>query len=409
MKGSRRSVPWPGAALVVLVLSVVVTSCTQQPAPTEVAQVPTDTLSPPTATRAPPTDTAPPPTDTPVPPTDTPLPPTDTPVQPTETPVPPTDTPPPPTQTPPPPTDTPPLPTDTPEPTAAPTETPVPKPAATKTPNPTPRPKVGKILFTSNRVSWDDIFVMREDGSDIQQLTTMGRCYDAHFTPDGGTIVFSHPTDRNWDLWKMNADGSGLVNLTNTTDNIEDYPVVAPDGTRIAYLFGWYGGFEIYTMKLDGSDRKPVTSREIDLQPNWSPDSQKIAFSSLRSGSWNIWVVNRDGSDLRQVTTFGPERIADSPIFSPNGKKIAFTTITQGTAWEIWVVDLDGSNPHKVVGTVGTDPNNSTYIAAWQQGKFLIGGYQGRWDPYFVAESGGEPIRVPASEKDDKPSHWWLP
>ena len=76
---------------------------------------------------------------------------------------------------------------------------------------------------------------------------------------------------------------------------------------------------------------------------------------------------------------------------------------------EIWVVGLDGSNPHKVVGTVGNDPNNSTYIAAWDKGKFLIGGYQGLWDPYFVAETGGEPVRVPASQKDDKPSDRWVP
>jgi Tol biopolymer transport system component len=207
----------------------------------------------------------------------------------------------------------------------------------------------------------------------------------------------------------MNADGSGQVNLTNSTDNIEHTPVVAPDGTRIAYLFGSPAGFEIYTMKLDGSDRKPVTSRWFDLEPSWSPDSKKIAFSSLRSGSWNVWVVNRDGSDIKQVTTFGPERIAESPVFSPDGKQIAFTTIAKGTAWEIWVVNLDGSNPHKVVGTVGNDPNNSTYIAAWHQGDFLIGGYQGRWDPYFVAQAGGEPDRVPASDKDDKPTDWWLP
>jgi len=237
----------------------------------------------------------------------------------------------------------------------------------------------------------------------------MGKCYDAHFTPDGGTIVFSHLTGQYFDIWKMNADGSGQVNLTDTTDNIEDYPVIAPDGTRIAYLLGSPAGFEIYTMKMDGTDRKPITSKSIDLMPAWSPNSKMIAFTSARSGSWNIWKVNRDGSGLEQVTKFGPERIARSPIFSPNGQQIAFTTIAAGTAWEIWIVNVDGSNPHKVVGTVGTDPNNSTFIAAWKQGKFLIAGYQGRWDPYFVADTGGEPVRVSASEKDDKPSDWWLP
>jgi TolB protein len=278
-------------------------------------------------------------------------------------------------------------------------------PQATNTPKPPPKPKAGKILFTSNRASWDDIFVMNDDGSDVKRLTKKGKCYDAVFSPDGKTIFFEHEDD----IWKMNADGSGQANLTDTPNNIEAFPMVAPDGTRVAFLFGWPGGFEIYTMKLDGTDQKPITSRSIDWMPAWSPDSKKIAFSSLRSGSFNIWTVPRAGGEPKQVTKFGGERVAITPVFSPDGKQIAFSTISAGTAWEIWVVNLDGSNPHKVVGTVGTDPNNSTNIVGWKQGKFLIGGYQGRWDPYFVAESGGEPTRVAASDKDDKPSDWWTP
>jgi len=185
--------------------------------------------------------------------------------------------------------------------------------------------------------------------------------------------------------------------------------VVAPDGKRVAYLFGWPGGFEIYTMKLDGTDSKPVTSNSFDWTPAWSPDSSKIAFSSLRSGSFSIWVVNRDASGLRQVTPFGGERIAITPVFSPDGKQIAFSTIAEGTAWEIWVINLDGSKPHKVVGTVGKDKNNSTGIVAWKKGKFLIAGWEGNWDPYFVPEKGGDPLRIISGEKDDKPSDWWLP
>ena len=389
--------PKSGSLLVIaLLLAVTLSACGPGPAstpvPTEIAgQSATDTPLP-TNTPVPPTKTSPPPTDTPVPPTDTP--------EPTATPTA-TDTPQP--------TATPTL-TDTPEPTATPTEAASPTPKATPTPKPTAKPKMGKILFTSNRSSWDDIFIMNEDGSGVKQLTHTGHCYDAHFAPNGQTVVFYHIDENgDYDIWKMNANGGGQVDLTQTTDNLELFPVVSPDGKRIAYLFAWPGGFEIYTMKMDGSDRKPITSQNIDIEPAWSPDSQKIAFASLRSGSWNIWVVDRDGSNLTQVTRFGAERIARSPIFSPNGKKIAFTTITAGTAWEIWVVGVAGSNPHKVVGTVGNDPNNSTYIAAWRGNRFLIGGYQGRWDPYFVLEAGGELSRVPASEKDDKPTDWWLP
>ncbi len=152
---------------VLLVLLLLLGACGEDPtptlAPTEAAQAPTSTPVPPTNTPVPPTDTPIPPTDTPVPPTDTPIPPTDTP-EPTDTSVPPTDTPPPPT--------------DTPEPTPEPTETPIPTPEATNTPKPTAKPTMGKILFTSNRASWDDIFVMNEDGSGVKQLTTMGKCYN---------------------------------------------------------------------------------------------------------------------------------------------------------------------------------------------------------------------------------------
>ena len=385
----KRLAQWNCLGAVLLLLSWLLSGCGGTPtpippSPTQVVQAPTNTPIPPTNTPVPPTNTPIPPTNTPVPPTNTPVPPTNTPVPPTNTPIPPTNTPVPPTDTPVPPTNT---------------------PAATHTPKPPPKPKVGKILFTSNRVSWDDIFVMNDDGSNIKQLTKMGKCYDAHFTPDGKTIFFRHDSD----IWKMNADGTGQTNLTNTADKIEAFPVVAPDGSRVAYLFAWPGGYEIYTMKPDGTDARPITSRNVDWMPSWSPDSKKIAFSSLRSGSWNIWMVNRDGADLKQVTRFGGERIAITPIFSPDGKQIAFTTIAEGTAWEIWVVNLDGSNPHKVQGAVGKDKNNSAEIIAWKQGKFLIGGWEGNWEPYYVPEKGGDPIKIISGDKDDKPSDWWLP
>ncbi|MBN1657000.1 MAG: PD40 domain-containing protein [Anaerolineae bacterium] len=401
----RRGFRWTMFLVPLLALVLVLAACGPEETPTEVARVKTETEvpavsspEPPTATPVPPTATPMPPTATPVPPTATPVPPTATPVPPTDTPIPPTDTPAPtPTATAIPPTDTP-APTNTPMPEVSPT------PQATNTPKPTPKPKVGKILMTSNRDSWDDIYVMNDDGSGLTKLTKRGKCYDATFTPDGQTIYFEHGND----LWKMNADGSGQTNLTNSPSNLEAYPIVAPDGSRVVYTFGWPGGFEIYSMKLDGTDAKPITSRNLDITPSWSPDSQRIAFARA-TNTWSIWVVNRDGSGARQVTPFGPERWAISPVFSPDGKQIAFSTIADGTAWEIWVINVDGTNPHKVQGAVGNDRNNSANIVDWKQGKFLIGGWEGNWEPYFIPEAGGAPQKLLSGSKDDKPSDWWTP
>ena len=249
---------------------------------------------------------------------------------------------------------------------------------------------------------------MNADGSNVRQLTTFGFCYSAHFTPDGSKIVFSHSEVEGglFDIWIMNADGTNPTNLTNTSNQSEGFPVVSPDGQKIAYLFAWPGGFEIYTMNLDGSDRKPVTSREVDWMPTWSPDGQQIAFSSFRDDSFNIWVVNRDGTGLRKVTTFGKDRLAISPLFSPDGQKIAFSTLGRDTGWEIWTVNLDGSNAQRVIEAIGRDQRHNTALAGWHGDLFLIDGYEGNWDPYIVNAVTGEIQRIEVSNQDDKPSDW---
>jgi hypothetical protein len=286
----------------------------------------------------------------------------------------------------------------------APTE----EPQGTATPAPTQPPSTGltgKIVMTSNRTSFDDCYVSNTDGSNLVQITTSGQCYEAHFTPDGNAVVYFH----NGDIYKVNADGTGTVNLTNTPEKYEDYPVVSPDGSKIAYLFTWEGGFEIYVMGIDGSNPTPVTSRSLDLTPIWSPDGSRIAFTSLRSGTFNIWSVAADGSDLRQVTNFGSERVVLSPVYSPNGSEIAFSTLTATTAWEIWGVGANGGGERRIQGAIGSSSSNSAIVAAWRGNHFLVSGYEGDWDPYFINANGGAPVEVQISDKDDKPTDWWVP
>lgn len=73
---------------------------------------------------------------------------------------------------------------------------------------------------------------------------------------------------------------------------------------------------------------EPVTI--IDSQPVFSPDGKTIAFVSTRGGKKNIWLVGADGSDLRQLT-FG--KCDECPSWSPDGKKIALQS--GGQLWTI--------------------------------------------------------------------------
>ncbi len=110
-----------------------------------------------------------------------------------------------------------------------------------------------------------------------------------------GKIAFSSNIDGDADIYTMNPDGTGLVNLTNTSQFgtlHETDPKWSPDGTKIAFVFGLplnsagaTQGF-IVVMNADGTNPTFLTLSNTgggtDAQPEWSPDGTKIAFSTRR-------------------------------------------------------------------------------------------------------------------------------
>lgn len=240
---------------------------------------------------------------------------------------------------------------------------------------------------------------MNEDGTQLKQLTTMGESYHGEFSADGKIIFFVHKGD----VWKMNADGSGQANLTETPDEREVSLAVAPDGTRIAYDVS--GVFRVFTMKVDGTDKKRITDTAA-LWFAWSPDSKKIAFTALTS----IWVVNRNGSDPVQVAdTSSLMHFFFSVIFSRDGGQIAYSTVTS-EGCEIWVINTDGSSAHQAHKAFTPETTANCQLVAWKKGKFLVdGSWEGNDKPYLVPEAGGPAVRLLSGASNDEPTDWWVP
>ncbi len=95
---------------------------------------------------------------------------------------------------------------------------------------------VGQIAFTSNRDGNLELYLMNTDGTGLVNLTNNsdGEDMDPAWSPDGSKLAFATTRDGNFELYLMNADGTGIVNLTNTTAN-ERYPAWSPDGSKIAF------------------------------------------------------------------------------------------------------------------------------------------------------------------------------
>jgi dipeptidyl aminopeptidase/acylaminoacyl peptidase len=130
----------------------------------------------------------------------------------------------------------------------------------------------------------------------------------------------------------------GLCSLAaaqNRTYTIEDLlkvrrvsdPQVSPNGKRIAFAVGDVNFdanrivTQIYVMSIDGSGMKQLTNGDkSSTAPRWSPDGKKIAYTT---GS-QVWVMDDDGDNKDQITKISTG--AAAPVWSPDGKWIAFTS-----------------------------------------------------------------------------------
>ena len=154
------------------------------------------------------------------------------------------------------------------------------------------------------------IFVAGTDGSGF---LTLAAGVVPTWSPDG-RIAFTNGVD----ILVMNADGTGVTNLTNeTTPNVaNDQPVWSPDGTKIAFRSNRSGHSDLYVMNADGSGVTRLTAdTATEGRPAWSPDGTKIAFASNRDGDYEIYVMNADGSGVVRLTDNGA--FDERPAWAP--------------------------------------------------------------------------------------------
>ncbi len=215
------------------------------------------------------------------------------------------------------------------------------------------------------------IYVMNSDGSGLRRLARAGSLRKIAsgqregggdglaWSPDGRRIAFLSDRDGDFDLYVMNADGTGQRNLTRKPGFDSD-PVWSPDGRRIAYVSkpdrkGATRGRGIYVMNADGSAQRMLARGGCCGSPiAWSPDGRKIAFRTDRDGNGEIYVMNADGSRQLRLTR---NRVSDGhPTWSPDGRKIMFVRaeFRYGNS-EIFVVNPDGTGQRNLTRNPAED------------------------------------------------------
>ncbi len=190
------------------------------------------------------------------------------------------------------------------------------------------------------------------------------------FSPDGSQIAYSrirrgeHGSLQS-DLFITDLDGNSK---RITQDAGAEQPDWSPDGSTLVCIKEEKGTTNLYTLAPNGSDFKQLThfSGDVQLQtPRWSPDGKSIIAAIFdESGKRDIALVDAKTGSMTKLTN--DEQDDRSPVWSPDGNNVAFTSYRGGTP-DVYTVPVNASASDSIGIRQVTDVPGGLYSIDWVQ------------------------------------------
>jgi Tol biopolymer transport system component/uncharacterized protein YjdB len=221
-----------------------------------------------------------------------------------------------------------------------------------------PRP-TQELIYNRRTGNASEIFTLDVTSESVPVRINAGNVSrDPSPSPDGTQLVFAVSQQNitgGWqhDLYIVNRNGMNMRWLTRA-DGMEEQPQWSPDGSKILFTADGDGKTDLYTINVDGTGlvnvTAGVTQLSSKLDPAWSPNGSRIAFVGVQGSNYKVWTIGSDGTDARQVTT-DAAGFDTQPTFSPDGQQIAFVrynVAAPANGDDIMIVSANGGTPTRL-------------------------------------------------------------
>lgn len=188
----------------------------------------------------------------------------------------------------------------------------------------------------------------------IPLTTFRGQERDPAIAPDGQRIAFS------WDQGARHSSGIFVKQLGSTQPlqltnpkGQDRHPAWSPDGRFVAFTRHEGQRRSLYVIPAIGGTERLVSQRQTDLHSDlaWSPNGKWIVLAdrSRPEAPSGLVLIADDGTGERQLTTPPAGTIGDRyPVFSSDGKRLAFSRTTVAGVADIYLLDLPGGTPRRI-------------------------------------------------------------
>jgi Tol biopolymer transport system component len=245
------------------------------------------------------------------------------------------------------------------------------------------------------------------DAARARQITTGSGKFDGYYglswAPDG-RIVYASLAGGGWDIWVMNADGTGQRQLTAGARS--NYgPSVSSDGRPVVFVSNRAGGaFNIWRMDADGGNPLRLTAGRGENFPHVTPDGRWVVYATVGGGQdAAVWKVSIDGGEPLRLTS----RPASWPFVSPDGKSFVCTYGEElFSAGKLAVIPIDGGQPTRLYDVAPTFRANTVWLPD-NRGIAFLDTRTGTANVWMQPLSGGKPVQLTDFNADHVASFDW--